>query len=456
MPGMNGIELLKTIRKNDSDIPLIIFTGKGRESVVIEALNNGADFYLQKGTDTKSVYSELVGKILSAVRRNLAEQTLIENERRYREVAECTNEYLWDVDPQGLYTYVSPFMEKMLGYRPDEVIGKLHFYDLFMPETREKLKDLAFQAFERGESFHGFINPNLRKDGKMVFLETDGLPIFDAHGALQGYRGADRDVTKRIFVEEQLRLESHFLNQVSEAVVALDMDRRIIFWNTAAETMYQWSKDEVIGKKVVDIILPLESRSHVERHLYDVMSTGMGRGEYLVKRKDGTPLTVQISTSMIFDADGKPVAIVGVSFDLSERKRQADAVKESEEVMRYIVKHDWIAIAVYDDDLHYIAVSDRYLKDYGVREEDIIGKHHYEVFPEMPQKWRDVHQRVLKGAIERNDDDFFERQDGTITKNRWECRPWYRKDGSIGGMITYTDVTGKGVKRSSGELSEDR
>ena len=86
-------------------------------------------------------------------------------------------------------------------------------------------------------------------------------------------------------------------------------------------------------------------------------------------------------------------------------------------------------------------VSERYLNDYGIKGKDIIGKHHYEVFPEMPQRWKDVHQRVLAGEIERSDDDYFERPDGSITYNRWECRPWYRAGGRIGGMITYTEVT---------------
>ncbi len=117
------------------------------------------------------------------------------------------------------------------------------------------------------------------------------------------------------------------------------------------------------------------------------------------------------------------------------------ALRHSVEVMRYIIKYDPDAIAVYDKDLHYIAVSNRYLEDYNVKEENVLGKHHYEVFPEMPQRWKDVHQRVLAGAIERNDDDYFDRPDGSVTYNRWECRPWYQSDGSIGGMITYTEVT---------------
>ena len=100
-------------------------------------------------------------------------------------------------------------------------------------------------------------------------------------------------------------------------------------------------------------------------------------------------------TAQITEILGKPVYHC-VWRDITERKRAEARLRDSEENMRYIVKHDPNAIAIYDRDLHYIAVSDRYLQDYGVKEEDIIGKHHYEVFPEMPQRWKDVHQRVWR------------------------------------------------------------
>ena len=124
----------------------------------------------------------------------------------------------------------------------------------------------------------------------------------------------------------------------------------------------------------------------------------------------------------------------------SKAVKNEKALKESEELMRYIIKYDPNAIAIYDLNLRYIAVSNRYLSDYKVKEEDIIGKHHYDIFPEMPQKWKDVHQRCLEGAIEQNDNDYFDRPDGSVTYNRWECRPWYKADGTIGGIVTYTEV----------------
>jgi len=123
-----------------------------------------------------------------------------------------------------------------------------------------------------------------------------------------------------------------------------------------------------------------------------------------------------------------------------EREKAENALKAREENIRYILKHNPNAIAVYDNNLHYLLVSDRYLKDYKVEDKEIIGKHHYEVFPEMPERWRKIHQRVLKGEILRSNNDYFVRENGEVTYNRWECRPWYNSDGTIGGMITYTEV----------------
>ncbi len=168
--------------------------------------------------------------------------------------------------------------------------------------------------------------------------------------------------------------------------------------------------------------------SHMEPEVVDRTEKITSYG-YVVKNSSATVLDASIKMAFkLFEAK------------VREKKKES-ALRQSEEILRYIVQHDPNAIAVFDRGLHYIAVSDRYLQDYSVREADIIGRHHYDVFPEMPQKWKDVHQRCLAGAIERNDDDFFERPDGSITYNRWECRPWRRVDGEIGGIITYTEVT---------------
>ncbi len=132
---------------------------------------------------------------------------------------------------------------------------------------------------------------------------------------------------------------------------------------------------------------------------------------------------------------------------ISEKLEQAESNPGSKkrliasgDLMDYIISHARSAIAVFDKDLIYIYVSKRYLKDYKVKEQNVIGKHHYEIFPDIPQKWKDVHQRSLAGEVLNSEEDPYLREDGSVDWTRWECRPWYESDGSIGGIIIYNEV----------------
>lgn len=142
----------------------------------------------------------------------------------------------------------------------------------------------------------------------------------------------------------------------------------------------------------------------------------------------------------IIDKNGNIAGILGIFSDITEKKQAEKMLAHSHDLMHYIIEHANSAVAVHDRDLKYIYVSQRYMDDYNVKEKNIIGKHHYDVFPDLPQKWRDVHQRVLAGEILSADRDSYPRADGSIDWTRWECRPWYESDGSIGGIILYTEV----------------
>ncbi|MGE5395358.1 MAG: PAS domain S-box protein [Candidatus Saccharibacteria bacterium] len=127
--------------------------------------------------------------------------------------------------------------------------------------------------------------------------------------------------------------------------------------------------------------------------------------------------------------------------DITESEKIMEALKESDEVMRYIIRKDPNPVVVLDDNLYILALSDSFLIDYNSQGQHAIGKHFYEVFPEIPQRWREVHQRGLQGIIQSSEDDYFERVDGSAACNRWECRPWYRLNGETGGIILYPEVT---------------
>lgn len=146
------------------------------------------------------------------LRNRPAEEALRKSEERFRRIAETTGEFIWETDAKGLYTYASPSVEKILGYKPEEIVGKKYFYDLFVPAERERLKREAFEILIKKGTFRNFFNPNVHKNGEIVFLETRGLPILDDKGELLGYRGADTDITERKKAEqEQERLNKELL-----------------------------------------------------------------------------------------------------------------------------------------------------------------------------------------------------------------------------------------------------
>lgn len=144
-----------------------------------------------------------------------------------------------------------------------------------------------------------------------------------------------------------------------------------------------------------------------------------------------------------------------VSLNVMERNRSM-AQKETkswQDLMQYIIKYDPNAIGVMDKELRYIFASERFLNDYGITEKNVIGKSHYEIFPEIPERWKEIHKRVLKGETISAEEDSFLRENGRLEHNRWECRLWYSPDGTIGGMILYSEVI---TKRKEVEREKER
>ena len=124
----------------------------------------------------------------------------------------------------------------------------------------------------------------------------------------------------------------------------------------------------------------------------------------------------------------------------AERQRAEEKLRNNEQVLRLFVENSPAAVAMFDRDMKYIVASRRYLVDYGLGDQDVIGRSHYEIFPEIPDRWKEIHQRCLAGAVEKADEDPFPRADGKLDWIHWEIRPWYETDGEIGGIILFSEV----------------
>jgi PAS domain S-box-containing protein len=161
---------------------------------------------LEEIVDSRTAEIETTNKHLheEITERKKTEEALRKSEERFKQVAQIAGDWIWEVNAEGLYTYSSPVAETLLGYKTEEIVGKKYFYDFFSPETREQLKKSAFDVFDRKESFTGFVNSVIHKNGSVIIFETTGTPVLDDKGNLLGYRGADRDITERKKAEKAM------------------------------------------------------------------------------------------------------------------------------------------------------------------------------------------------------------------------------------------------------------
>lgn len=161
--------------------------------------------------------------------------------------------------------------------------------------------------------------------------------------------------------------------------------------------------------------------------------------EYRVKWPDDSIHWLRVMGRGIYDDQGQPIRMIGIGMEITESKKAELALENSHYLMSYIIQHNPSSIAVFDKELKYTYVSERYLEDFKINGQNVIGKHHYDVFANLPQRYKDVHLRCLQGEILGEDEESFHNEDGSIGWFRWECRPWYEADGTIGGIIIYSN-----------------
>ncbi|MFA5347132.1 MAG: PAS domain S-box protein [Methanoregula sp.] len=176
-------------------IPLVFEEGGRAVGIILEDITEIKKYQQDLEEQVRQRTAELV-------RTNDA---LRESEYRFRQVTENAEEWIWEVDPDGLYRYSSQAVERILGYSPGELVQQKHFFDLFEPGVREDLKKSALAIIEKKEPFRHFINPNVHKNGSIVILEKSGSPILDEEGNLTGYRGTDMNITERKRAEDAIK-----------------------------------------------------------------------------------------------------------------------------------------------------------------------------------------------------------------------------------------------------------
>ena len=278
--------------------------------------------------------------------RQESEQALRASELKFRTFVETTRDWVWEVNEHAVYTYASPRIREILGYEPEEVIGKTPF-DLMPSDEAIRVAGLFGPIVAARQPFTLLENTNRHKNGRLVVLETSGTPIFDGAGTFRGYHGIDRDITDRKGIEEALRASELRLQRfVAEAPVGLcilDENWRAISANKALCELTGYAEHEIVGSTYALYTHPEDLAANIV--LTDEFFRGV-RSEYTYEkryiRKSGEIIWVSVKTTRVeLSGHAGPLLLAAVQ-DITERKL---AMEEREHLSRDL--HDNILQALY-------------------------------------------------------------------------------------------------------------
>ncbi|MCI4668658.1 MAG: ATP-binding protein [Bacteroidia bacterium] len=148
----------------------------------------------------------------------------------------------------------------------------------------------------------------------------------------------------------------------------------------------------------------------------------------------------------VLDSQGKPDGFMGVAFDVTEHLAEEKRSRYKDSFLRFFVKHAPAAIAMLDKEMNYLMVSDRWIEDYRLGGKDLKGQNHYEVFNDVPDRWKEVHKRCLRGVTESCEEDIYLRNDGYVDYVNWVVTPWYTEENEVGGLIFFTELVTERVE----------
>ena len=339
--------------------------------------------------------------------------------------------------PEGVFVDINEAFQSVLGYSRAEVIGKTSLeIGMTLPAERTQTAlDLEKHNFLRDNEKHLFTKSG---EARIATINVSKVKI----GGQDFVITTIHDITERKRVEEKLlQSEEKFSLAFNKSPVALSLTRmadgKFIDANEVYQNVFEFTRDELIGHTSVElnIVTPEARRKLMEQQR---AAGGTQNAEIELRAKSGR-LVPGLFSSGLITLNGE-THLLNTLIDITEWKRAAKEAQEYQRKVQLFVEYSPAAIAMFDKEMRYLVASHRFLLDYRIPTQDIIGRSHYEIFPEISERWKDIHKRCLAGAVESEEAELFIRTDGTFDWVRWEIRPWYEADGSIGGIILFSEV----------------
>jgi PAS domain S-box-containing protein len=499
MPETDGIEFLKAVRSGIGSIPFILFTGRGREEVVIQAINNGSDFYLQKGGDPRAQFAELAHKIRQAVARHTAERSRIESEKKLSDIINFLPDATLAIDKSGAVIAWNRAIEEMTGIAASAMMGKGNYeYALaFYGERRPILIDLVFSPPEEIRKNYS----NVVQDGTMLAAETSlprvhgeprtlwgkAVPLYDQNGRITGAIETIRDVTDRKKAEQMLAEQYRLLTESESRLRRAEVVAQIGHWEFHLDTgMMTSSENAAAIYGVEEFEMPILTVQKIPlpeyRKAMDEALAGLiRRGEpysidFRIQRPSDGSLR-DIHSVATYDPEKRTV--FGIIQDITERKKietdlgaaneqlaateeelrgQYDSLVENQKALS-ASEEQFRAILENIQDVYYRTDAQGLLVMLSPSGADLLG---YASVDEMtgrpasdyyanPAQREELLRALKKGGVVSNRETTLIRKDGSPVTVSTSSHVYYDAAGTYAGVEgIFRDITD--LKKAEGEL----
>ena len=397
-----------------------------------------------------------LAKSESKIKANILELTNLKTDL---EIKDAYNKFFIEQAPTAIamldnnMCYIAASQRWLIDYKMEgqEIIGRSH-YDLF-PEIGDDWK-ANHQKCLKGAIDICDEAPFVRADGTTQWIFWDVRPWYISKGNVGGLIMHTGDITHlKEKEEERIRIEK-ILDKTNEVARIgtwdIDLIKNTIFWSKVVFEIHEVPNDFVPDLETgIHFYKEGESRNTIEKVINDAMEHG---GSFdveleLVTFKGNSVWVRTMGQAEI--VDGKCIRLFGVFQDINSKKNSEIELNKTHAELKVQQAHNKIfieqapmAIAMVDNNMRYLAVSERWITDYNMEGQEFIGRSHYDLFPEIGDDWKAMHQRCLNGAIDINNEEPFVRNDGSLQWITWDVRPWYNSDGNIGGILMQTgDIT---------------
>jgi PAS domain S-box-containing protein len=418
-----------------------LHTASGQEKWVWE---QGQGIYASSG---ELLYLE--GFITDISDRKHAEAALQQSEQRLRNIIDGLGPSMFVglLSTEGVVLEANQQALAAAGLKPEDVLGKPveeTYWFSYSEESKRQIRAAVTRA-ARGEASRYDVQIRAAEN-QFIPLDFSVQPFRNATGRVVLLVPSAIVITERKLAEQALRESEERLRLALDAAhmgtFDWDVPNNRITWSRWHEELWGFKPGEFAGtyesfsERVHPEDLP-GLNAEVERCL---AARKPYAREFRVVRPDGSVHWISGRGEFTFGADGQPLRMRGVVVEITARKQAEENLRASEHQLRLFVEHSPAAIAMFDNEMRYLVASRRWSEDYGLGDQNIVGRSHYEIFPEIPERWKAIHRRCLAGAVERREEDPFVRADGRTDWVRWEVRPWRKASGEIGGIIIFSEV----------------